>query len=419
MYSLIKNKQNFLHHSKKEIEYIINGFTKNKIPDYQMAAWLMAVYLNGMNETETANYTKSLTNSGKKIKFKNLNGPIIDKHSTGGVGDKISLILGPILAACDCYVPMIVGRGLGHTGGTLDKLESIDGYNGFLNVEKFKKNVQEIGLSIIGQTSEICPADKKIYALRDITGTIESNPLICGSILSKKLAEGIDYLIMDIKVGNGAFMKDKKEAVVLGNYLEKVSEKFNLKMKYLITDMNQPLGNYSGLICEVIESINVLKGNGPNDILELIYYIGENCLKLAGLNDRRKKIDEVIKNGKAYEKFEQMVTAHGGKLKSIKLEPVAKKIIKADKEGYLNFLDTKSMGMSIIELGGGRKKIDDSVDSNAGFRLIKKHGEHVKENDVIAEIFCSNTNKIESGYRMFKKSIQIINQLPNHYKLIY
>jgi len=419
MYSLIKNKQNFLHHSKKEIEYIINGFTKNKIPDYQMAAWLMAVYLNGMNETETANYTKSLTNSGKKIKFKNLNGPIIDKHSTGGVGDKISLILGPILAACNCYVPMIVGRGLGHTGGTLDKLESIDGYNGFLNVEKFKKNVQEIGLSIIGQTSEICPADKQIYALRDITGTIESNPLICGSILSKKLAEGIDYLIMDIKVGNGAFMKDKKEAVVLGNYLEKVSEKFNLKMKYLITDMNQPLGNYSGLICEVIESINVLKGNGPNDILELIYYIGENCLKLAGLNDRRKKIDEVIKNGKAYEKFEQMVTAHGGKLKSIKLEPVAKKIIKADKEGYLNFLDTKSMGMSIIELGGGRKKIDDSVDSNAGFRLIKKHGEHVKENDVIAEIFCSNTNKIESGYRMFKKSIQIINQLPNDYKLIY
>ena len=395
MYSLIKNKQNFLHHSKKEIEYIINGFTKNKIPDYQMAAWLMAVYLNGMNETETANYTKSLTNSGKKIKFKNLNGPIIDKHSTGGVGDKISLILGPILAACDCYVPMIVGRGLGHTGGTLDKLESIDGYNGFLNVEKFKKNVQEIGLSIIGQTSEICPADKKIYALRDITGTIESNPLICGSILSKKLAEGIDYLIMDIKVGNGAFMKDKKEAIVLGNYLEKVSEKFNLKMKYLITDMNQPLGNYSGLICEVIESINVLKGNGPNDILELIYYIGANCLKLAGLNDRRKKIEEVIKNGKAYEKFEQMVTAHGGKLKSIKLEPITKKVIKAEKEGYLNFLDTKAMGMSIIELGGGRKKIDDSVDSNAGFKLIKKHGEYVKENDV--ERFFRDAKILEIG----------------------
>tara|TARA_Y100001934_G_C12291857_1_gene745233 strand:+ start:100 stop:1359 length:1260 start_codon:yes stop_codon:yes gene_type:complete len=419
MYSLIKNKQNFLAHSKQEIEYIVNGFTKNKIPDYQMSAWLMAIYLNGMNEIETANYTKSLVNSGEKIKFKNLNKPVIDKHSTGGVGDKISLILGPILAACDCYVPMIVGRGLGHTGGTLDKLESIDGYNGFLNMEEFKKNVKEIGISIIGQTNEICPADKKIYALRDITGTIESNPLICGSILSKKLAEGIDYLVLDIKIGNGAFMKNKNEAIILGDYLKKVAEKFNLKMKYLITDMNQPLGNYSGLICEVIESIDILKGNGPNDILELIYYIGENCLKLAGLNSGREKIAKVLKNGKAYEKFEQMVTAHGGKLKSIKLEPITKKIIKADKEGYLNFIDTKAMGMSIIELGGGRKKIDDLVDSNAGFRLIKKHGEYVKENDVIAEIFCSNTNKIESGYKIFKKSIQIINQLPNHYKLIY
>ena len=419
MYSLIKNKQNFLAHSKQEIEYIVNGFTKNKIPDYQMSAWLMAIYLNGMNEIETANYTKSLVNSGEKIKFKNLNKPVIDKHSTGGVGDKISLILGPILAACDCYVPMIVGRGLGHTGGTLDKLESIDGYNGFLNMEEFKKNVKEIGISIIGQTNEICPADKKIYALRDITGTIESNPLICGSILSKKLAEGIDYLVLDIKIGNGAFMKNKNEAIILGDYLKKVAEKFNLKMKYLITDMNQPLGNYSGLICEVIESIDILKGNGPNDILELIYYIGENCLKLAGLNSGREKIAKVLKNGKAYEKFEQMVTAHGGKLKSIKLEPITKKIIKADKEGYLNFIDTKAMGMSIIELGGGRKKINDLVDSNAGFRLIKKHGEYVKENDVIAEIFCSNTNKIESGYKIFKKSIQIINQLPNHYKLIY
>ena len=419
MYSLIKNKQNFLAHSKQEIEYIVNGFTKNKIPDYQMSAWLMAIYLNGMNEIETANYTKSLVNSGEKIKFKNLNKPVIDKHSTGGVGDKISLILGPILAACDCYVPMIVGRGLGHTGGTLDKLESIDGYNGFLNMEEFKKNVKEIGISIIGQTNEICPTDKKIYALRDITGTIESNPLICGSILSKKLAEGIDYLVLDIKIGNGAFMKNKNEAIILGDYLKKVAEKFNLKMKYLITDMNQPLGNYSGLICEVIESIDILKGNGPNDILELIYYIGENCLKLAGLNSGREKIAKVLKNGKAYEKFEQMVTAHGGKLKSIKLEPITKKIIKADKEGYLNFIDTKAMGMSIIELGGGRKKIDDLVDSNAGFRLIKKHGEYVKENDVIAEIFCSNTNKIESGYKIFKKSIQIINQLPNHYKLIY
>ena len=419
MYNLIKNKQNFLEHSEKEIEFIVNGFTKEEIPDYQMSAWLMAVYLNGMSPTETANYTKSLTNSGSRIKFNNLNGPVIDKHSTGGVGDKISLILGPILAACDCYVPMIVGRGLGHTGGTLDKLESINGYNGFLSVNDFQKTVIETGISIIGQTDEICPADKKIYALRDLTGTIESNPLICGSILSKKIAEGIDYLVMDIKIGNGAFIKNKKEAIVLGEYLKHVGEKFNLKIKYLITDMNQPLGNYSGLLCEVIESIDTLKGNGPNDILEVIYYLGENCLELAGIKNGRKKIETVLNNGRAYEKFEQMILSHGGQLESIKLNPSAKKVIKADKEGYLNFLNTKGLGMSIIELGGGRKKIEDKVDSNAGFKLIKKHGDHVKENDVIAEIFCSDLNKIEFGYAMFKKSIKIINELPNQYKLIY
>ncbi len=419
MYNLIKNKQNFIEHSKEDIETIVNGFTHNKIPDYQMAAWLMAVYLNGMTNIETAHYTQSLTNSGKRIKFENLNNPIIDKHSTGGVGDKVSLILGPILAACNCYIPMIVGRGLGHTGGTLDKLESIKGYNGFLTVDRFKKTVQEIGISIIGQTDEICPADKKIYALRDITGTIESNPLICGSILSKKIAEGIDYLVMDIKVGNGAFMKDKKEAIILGDYLKNVAGKFGIKMKYSITDMNQPLGNQAGLICEVIESIETLKGNGPNDLLKVVSHLANECLTLAGIDNGMQKIEKVINNGKAYEKFEKMIIAHGGDISSIKLNPSITKIIKAKKEGYLNFKNTKGLGMSIIELGGGRKKIDDIVDSNAGFRLIKKHGSYVNKDDEIAEIFCSDNKKIEKGVLTFEKSIQIINQLPNNYKLIY
>lgn len=419
MYNLIKNKQNFIQHSKEDIETIVNGFTHNKIPDYQMAAWLMAVYLNGMTNIETAHYTQSLTNSGKRIKFENLNNPIIDKHSTGGVGDKVSLILGPILAACNCYIPMIVGRGLGHTGGTLDKLESIKGYNGFLTVDRFKKTVQEIGISIIGQTDEICPADKKIYALRDITGTIESNPLICGSILSKKIAEGIDYLVMDIKVGNGAFMKDKKEAIILGDYLKNVAGKFGIKMKYSITDMNQPLGNQAGLICEVIESIETLKGNGPNDLLKVVSHLANECLTLAGIDNGMQKIEKVINNGKAYEKFEKMIIAHGGDISSIKLNPSITKIIKAKKEGYLNFKNTKGLGMSIIELGGGRKKIDDIVDSNAGFRLIKKHGSYVNKDDEIAEIFCSDNKKIEKGVLTFEKSIQIINQLPNNYKLIY
>ena len=217
MYELIKHKRESREHSKEDIQLIVNSFVDGSVPNYQIAAWLMAVYLNGMTNLETAFYTQSLTNSGKKIKFDNLNGPIVDKHSTGGVGDKVSLILGPILAACNCYVPMIVGRGLGHTGGTLDKLESISNYNGFLSVDKFKNIVKDIGISIIGQTNEICPADKKIYALRDLTATIESNPLICGSILSKKIAEGINYLVMDIKVGNGAFMKNVDQAKTLGD----------------------------------------------------------------------------------------------------------------------------------------------------------------------------------------------------------
>ena len=419
MYELIKNKQAGLQHSEYDIEFIINNYTRNKIPDYQMSAWLMAVYLNGMTVEETANYTKSLTSSGEKLAFKTLNGPIVDKHSTGGVGDKISLILGPILAACGCYVPMIVGRGLGHTGGTLDKLESIPGYNGFINTRDFKKNVIDTGVSIIGQTEENCPADKKIYALRDLTATIVSIPLICGSILSKKIAEGIEFLVLDIKIGNGAFIKNKKEAIVLGEYLKKIGQKFKIKINYMITDMNQPLGNYSGLICEVIESIQTLNGNGPNDILEVVYHLGENCLNLSGIKNGREKIKAAIEDGRAYQKMEEMIFNHNGRVKEIKLNPKSKKIIKAEKNGYLNFVNTKGLGMAIIEIGGGRKKIEDSIDTQAGFKLIRKHGEYVHKNDVIAELFCSNSSKIDAGYNIFKKSIKIMEEPPNNYKLIY
>lgn len=419
MYELIKHKRESREHSKEDIQLIVNSFIDGSVPNYQIAAWLMAVYLNGMTNLETAFYTQSLTNSGKKIKFNNLNGPIVDKHSTGGVGDKVSLILGPILAACNCYVPMIVGRGLGHTGGTLDKLESISNYNGFLSVDKFKNIVKDIGVSIIGQTNEICPADKKIYALRDLTATIESNPLICGSILSKKIAEGINYLVMDIKVGNGAFMKNVDQAKTLGEYLKNVGEQSNLKINYSVTDMNQPLGNYSGLMCEVVESINTLKGNGPQDLKEVTFHLAEKCLLLSGVENARQKIIDVINNGSAYEKFEKMIFAHGGKIKSISLNPSSNKIIKSSEEGYLNIIDTKRIGMAIIELGAGRKKIEDTVDSQAGIRFFKKHGDMVKKNEPIFEVFSSDKNKIKVAHKMINQSIQIINQLPNQYKLIY
>ncbi len=419
MYELIKDKRSSKEHSKEDIQLIVKSITDGTIPDYQIAAWLMAVYLNGMTSLETAYYTQFLTHSGKTIKFNNLNGPILDKHSTGGVGDKVSLILGPILAACNCYVPMIVGRGLGHTGGTLDKLESIKGYNGFLSVQNFKKIVKEIGISIIGQTNQICPADKKIYALRDLTATIESNPLICGSILSKKIAEGIDYLVMDIKIGNGAFMKDVNEAKKLGKYLKSVGEKSNLKVDYSITDMNQPLGYFSGLLCEVFESVNTLKGNGPKDLKEVTYHLAEKCLSMADVKNPLEKIKEVINNGSAYEKFEKMIFAHGGDINCINVKPSSKQVIKSSKKGYLNIIDTKRIGMAIIELGGGRKKIEDTVDPQAGIRFFKKNGDLVDKNEPIFEVFGSDKNKFSIACKYINESIQIINQLPSQFKLIY
>ena len=419
MYNLIKNKQTGLKHDKIEIESIVNNYTKGTIPDYQMAAWLMAVYLNGMDIEETKNYTRAIINSGEKITFNNSEKPILDKHSTGGVGDKVSLVLGPILAACNCYVPMIVGRGLGHTGGTLDKLESIPNYNAFLDTKKFKHIVKENGISIIGQTNQICPADKKIYSLRDLTATIESMPLICGSILSKKIAEGIKYLVLDIKIGNGAFMKNKKEATKLGEYLKKIGKGFNIEVNYVITDMNQPLGIYSGVQCEIIESIKALKGNGPKDLMQVVYYLGEICLKLAGLDKQKEKIEEVINNGTAYEKFLKMVHLQGGKIEKMNFNPPIKKIIKSKKEGYLDFFNTKGLGQSIINLGGGRNKIEDSIDSQAGFKLLKKHGDFINKNEPFAEIFCSNNAKIHLGKKTFEESIQIVEQLPKKYKLIH
>ena len=419
MYNLIKNKQTGLKHNKLEIQSIVNNYTKGIIPDYQMAAWLMAIYLNGMDIEETKNYTEAIINSGEKITFNDLNGPILDKHSTGGVGDKVSLILGPILAACNCYIPMIVGRGLGHTGGTLDKLESIPNYNAFLNTKKFKSIVKENGISIIGQTNQICPADKKIYSLRDLTATIESMPLICGSILSKKIAEGIDYLVLDIKIGNGAFMKDKKEALKLGNFLKKIGKQFNLNINYIITDMNQPLGLYSGLQCEVIESIEVLKGNGPKDLIDIVYHLAETCLKIAGIDNQKERIKQTIDNGSAYEKFLKMVYLHGGKIEKMNFNPPIKKIIKSNKEGYIKIFNTKELGRAIINLGGGRNKLEDSIDPQAGFKLFKKHGDFINKNEAIAEIFCSDRKKIALGEKSFKKSIKIVDEIQKKYKLIY
>ncbi len=416
--TLIQTKISNGSHSKKDIKYIVDSYTRGNISNKKMTAWLKAVYFNGMDLDETINYTNAIINSGKKIQFNNLNGFAIDKHSTGGVGDKVSIILGPILAACGCYVPMIVGRALGHTGGTLDKLESIPNYNGLLSINKFKNIVNKIGISIIGQTDEICPADKKIYNLRSKTDTIASFPLICGSIMGKKIAEGIKGLVLDIKAGNGAFMQTKKEALDLGSFLKKIGERYGIEVQFAITDMNQPLGNYSGLLCEIIESMETLKGNGPKDLLEVIYYLGDISLKMTGINDTKTKINEVISNGSAYEVLCKMIHAHGGLIEEIQLIPRETDYIRSEKDGYIVSINTQELGKAINELSIEKQGDNIVTDSQAGLELLKKNGSYVKKNDIIAHIFSSNRNKLTVAKKRIEKTFIIKDKKINANKII-
>ena len=398
--SLIKNKNHNKNHTSKEIDYIVNSFVENKITDPQMTKWLKAVYEYGMSIDETANYTNSIINSGRKVNFRSVDGYIVDKHSTGGIGDKVSLILGPILAACNCYVPMIVGRYLAHTGGTLDKLESIPGYNGLVSNAQFKKIVKNVGISIIGQTDEICPADRKIYSLRGRTDTVASFPLICGSIMSKKIAEGISGLVLDIKRGNGAFIKDEKEAVNLGEFLSLIGSKFDLDVKYITSDMNQPLGYSAGLLCEIKESMRALKGDGAEDLMKVVFDLGEIALNMGGQNNSKEKMCKAIEEGSAYEIFLKMVYEHGGDVKQIDTESKYSFDVVSKKEGCLKYINTKKIGNAVnyITILNGK------TDANAGFWFFKKNGDYVKEGDVVLSIFGNSLDNIEFSKKMIKQS---------------
>ena len=403
--SLIQDKLNLNNHNTSDINYIVNAYLNNKISNDEMTAWLQAIFNNGMNIDETIAYTSSIINSGRKLQFNNLNGYIVDKHSTGGIGDKVSIILGPILAACDCYVPMIVGRHLGHTGGTLDKLESIPGYNGLLPTKRFQEIVTNIGISIIGQTDEICPADRKIYTLRGKTNTVASFPLICGSIMSKKIAEGIQGLVLDIKTGNGAFIPDSIEAKKLGNLLSLIGKEFDVDVKYTTTDMNQPLGNYAGLLCEIYESIKCLKGDGPKDLMDVVFHLGEIALKMAGENNPRTKMINVINNGSAFEILCKMIFAHGGDYKKINFNYTNSIDIKSSDEGYLKYIDTKKIG-SIVNFLTIKNSV---LDNNAGIKFFKKNGDSVKQGDTICRVFSGSNKIIES----------IVNQIKETYTITY
>jgi pyrimidine-nucleoside phosphorylase len=387
-----------------EIKFLISSYTANKIPDYQFSSFLMAAFIKGLNKNETSALTEAMLYSGKVINLDSIPGYKVDKHSTGGVGDKTSLILAPIAAAAGVIVPMISGRGLGHTGGTLDKLESIPGFKTNLNLKEYKNVLKKCGAVLIGQTKEIAPADKLIYSLRDVTATVESIPLITASIMSKKLAEGIDGLVLDVKTGSGAFMRTMNDAEQLADSLIKTAKSFNKNVIAFITDMNQPLGNYIGNWLEVYESIKILKGEIKNDLSDLSIKLAGAMIflggKAASIEKGIKLANELIDNGKAFEKFREIVKHQKGNLRWIDDPddfPKSKKIGKiiAKKSGYLKSIDTYSLGVAAAELGAGRMTKDDKIDPKAGIIFNYKIGNKIKKGDVIAELHSESQTKVE------------------------
>jgi len=424
---LIRKKRNKENLSKEEILFLVDNYTKIKIPDYQFSALLMAVYLNGLNKEETSALTEAMLHSGKVIDLSSIKGPKIDKHSTGGVGDKTSLILAPIVAAAGVNVPMISGRGLGHTGGTLDKLESIPGFRTDLSLKEYKSVLKKCGAVLIGQTKDIAPADKLIYSLRDVTGTVESIPLITSSIMSKKLAEGIDGLVLDVKTGSGAFMRETKDALELANSLISTAKAFNKKVIAFITDMNQPLGNYIGNWLEVYESIKVLRGEQRGDLLDLslnlsgaMIYLGS---KAGSIKEGIEIAKEQIGSGKAFEKFVQMVELQGGSTKFIlhpEKYPKSKFIrkIKAEKSGYIKSIDSYQIGMAALELGAGRKTKTDKIDPKAGIIFKIKLGDKIKKGQVIAELHSQSMDKINTAKELVLSAITFSKQKTTTPKLI-
>lgn len=402
---LIKKKRDRKSLNRDEIFFLINDYTKGRIPDYQFSAFLMAAFLNGMNSEETTSITEAMLYSGKIIDLSNIEGVKVDKHSTGGVGDKTSLILAPIVAAAGVKVPMISGRGLGHSGGTLDKLESINGFRTDLNLARYKSVIKKTGAVMIGQTKNIAPADKLIYALRDVTSTVESIPLITGSIMSKKLAEGIDGLVLDIKTGSGAFMREFKDAKKLADSLIRTAKSFDKNVIGIITDMNQPLGHYIGNWLEVVESVKALQGEEINDLMKVTHmlsgamiYLGKKAESIEEGVDISK---EMISNGKAFDKFLEIVEMQNGDtsiLKDISKYPKSKyseKII-TDKTAYFESVNNYEIGMAALELGAGRLTKEDVIDPKAGIIFYPKIGDKIKKGDVIAELFTDKKNKIES-----------------------
>ena len=406
---LIRRKRDAAELLPEEIRFLIDGYTRGDIPDYQMSAWLMAAYLRGLNGAETAALTEAMLYSGKVLDFSDVPGRKVDKHSTGGVGDKTSLIIAPIVAAAGVRVPMISGRGLGHTGGTLDKLESIPGFSVNLSLAEFRRARETVGCALIGQTAEIAPADKKMYALRDVTGTVESRSLICASIMSKKLAEGIDALVLDVKVGSGAFLKTEADATLLAELMVETGRRMGKQVVALLTDMDQPLGRMAGNAMEVQESIEVLAGAGPADLREL-------CLVLAAwmlfLGERVKSVEEgkgvaaeLIASGQARDKFREIVRQQGGDARVVDdptlLKPAAHALdIVAATDGYVGATQCEQLGVAVVVLGGGREKKEDSVDPAVGLVFHKRIGDRVVRGEPLCTLHYNSDARLEEARRL-------------------
>jgi pyrimidine-nucleoside phosphorylase len=405
--SLIEKKREGQELTQEEIEFLVEGFTLGDIPDYQMSAWAMAVFFKGMTPVETQHLTTAMMESGRVLEYPTNSPPKVDKHSTGGIGDKTSLVLAPLLACDEKWVPMISGRGLGITGGTLDKLESIPGFNIHIDERRALAQLQSIGVFMIGQSSDICPADKKLYALRDVTGTVSSQPLIVASIMSKKLAESLNRLVLDVKFGSGAFMKTRKEAQQLAATMTKVGELMGVQVTHLLSSMDEPLGRTVGNALEVTECVEVLQGGGPEDVVKLVLDLAEQVATA-----KREQLATWLKDGTAWRKFISLVYAQDGdastleKLAEVHRAPVIKQF-GAKSAGKVKKMDAETIGRVSLLLGGGRKTAEDAIDFAVGLSGIKKVGERVEKDEPLLTVHARNDQSLRLVSPLLEKAIEV------------
>lgn len=426
IYDIIEKKRDGMELTYEEISFFINGYCENKIPDYQAAALLMAIFLRGMNERETADLTEIMANSGDTVDLSEISGIKVDKHSTGGVGDKTTLIVAPIVAACGVPVAKMSGRGLGHTGGTIDKLEAIPGFRTGLSREEFIANVKQIGLAIAGQTGNLAPADKKLYALRDVTATVNNISLIASSIMSKKIASGADCIVLDVKTGSGAFMKTLDSSIALAKAMVGIGEKVGRRTVAVVTDMDIPLGNAVGNSLEVMEAIDTLKGKGPKDLETVAFALAAKMLELAGIGDAgycAVKVREAVDSGRALKKLAEMVEKQGGNpgiVEDYSLFGKADMIYEfiSEVDGYIESIKTDTLGIAAMILGAGRETKESQIDYTAGIILDKKTGMRVRKGDLIARLYTSKESKAADAVKVLRGCFKFAESPPESKPLI-